>query len=159
VQVAGAAGIRINHTPSLPIGIWIVEPAREALRRGQVVSFCLADQHIVQLARDRGYLGRGSCPGGHEPLLKRVYGVPGDRVRLDAAGVTVNGIRLRGTSPLVSDGAGRRLASARFRTWVLAADEVWVGSRAAPSSFDSRYFGPVSLSNLMGIAKLVWPRS
>jgi type IV secretory pathway protease TraF len=71
--------------------------------------------------------------------------------------VTVNGIRLRGTKPVAFDGEGRALASVRYRTRVLGADEVWVGSRAAPRSFDSRYFGPVALSDIIGIAELLWP--
>jgi type IV secretory pathway protease TraF len=30
VRIADAAGIRINHTPSLPMGIWRIEPLHDS---------------------------------------------------------------------------------------------------------------------------------
>ena len=49
------------------------------------------------MARERGYLNVAYCSVNH--LLKRLAGVPGDRVTIDAAGVEVNGIHLANSSP------------------------------------------------------------
>jgi conjugative transfer signal peptidase TraF len=152
VQIADSAGIRINHTPSLALGWWRVAPLRGPLRRGQIVSFCLPDGAIIRQARARGYLGGGQCPGGIEPLLKRVEALAGDHVVVDAAGVVVNDIHLVGTRPLETDGQGRRIAGIGPGTWIIGADAFWAGSSAHPQSFDSRYFGPVPASHIIGVA-------
>lgn len=39
-----------------------------------------------------GYLQRGDCPGGAEPVLKPVAAAAGDTVDVTAAGVSVNGV-------------------------------------------------------------------
>jgi conjugative transfer signal peptidase TraF len=156
VQVADSAGIRINHTPSLAPGLWRITPLQEPLRRGQIVSFCPPDAAVIYEARARGYLGAGRCPGAVEPLLKRVEALASDLVVIDAAGVAVNGIRLVGTSPLEADGQGRRIAGIGLGSWVIGADAFWAGS-AHQQGFDSRYFGPVPISHVLGVARpLSW---
>jgi type IV secretory pathway protease TraF len=42
ILVAGAGGLRVNATASMPRGIWRVEAARTRIKRGEVVSVCLA---------------------------------------------------------------------------------------------------------------------
>src|SRR5690349_11619406 len=92
VRIADAAGIRINHTPSLPMGIWGIEPLHGQPQQGQIVSVCPPDTDILRKARDRGYVSWGRCPGGYEPMLKPVIAIPGDVVSITARGVTVNGV-------------------------------------------------------------------
>jgi conjugative transfer signal peptidase TraF len=72
VNVAHWMGWRINHTCSLPLGFWRLQALNGPILRGQIVSFCPPNASIFQEARHRGYLGRGSCPGDYEPLLKPV---------------------------------------------------------------------------------------
>ena len=156
VQVADSAGIRINHSPSLAPGLWRITPLQEPLRRGQIVSFCPPDINVIREARARGYLGPGHCPGGMEPMLKRVEALVGDHVVVDAAGVAVNGIRLVGARPLQTDGQGRRIAGIGLGGWLIGADAFWAGS-AHPQGFDSRYLGPVPISHILGVARpLSW---
>jgi conjugative transfer signal peptidase TraF len=152
VQIAESAGIRINHTPSLAPLIWRVSSLQGALQRGQIVSFCPPESGIIRHARARGYLGAGRCPSGTEPLLKRIEALSGDRVSLDDAGVAVNGIRVAGTRALRTDGRGQPIAQVGPGTWLIDADAFWAGSTAHPQSFDSRYFGPVPLSSIIGVA-------
>ena len=52
VQIAGAAGIRINHTPSMPMGVWKIDPLMGPLQRGPIVSYCPLPCHGA--ARRRG---------------------------------------------------------------------------------------------------------
>jgi conjugative transfer signal peptidase TraF len=152
VQIAESAGIRINHSPSLAPILWRVTPLQGALQRGQIVSFCSPDNVIIRQARARGYLGPGTCAGGTEPLLKRVEALGGDWVSLDHVGVAVNDVRVSGTRLLQVDGHGRLIASIGPGTWLINADAFWAGSSAHPHSFDSRYFGPVPLSHVIGVA-------
>jgi len=153
VQIADSAGIRINHTPSLAGRWWRIAPLQGPLQRGQVVSFCPPDGAIIREARARRYLGGGRCSGDTEPLLKRIEALAGDRVVLDPDGVTVNGIPLAGTGRLERDGRGRQIAGIAPGIWLIETDAFWAGSAAHPRSFDSRYFGPVPVSQIIGIAR------
>jgi type IV secretory pathway protease TraF len=47
---------------------------------------------VFEIAKERGYFNVAYNPVGR--LMKRLVGVAGDRVTIDAAGVEVNGIRL-----------------------------------------------------------------
>ena len=71
------AGLRVNLTPSLPQGVYIVRPGTPG--KGDLVTFCLEGK-FADLARERGYLVAGSCPSGLRPLLKRITGLPGDAI-------------------------------------------------------------------------------
>jgi conjugative transfer signal peptidase TraF len=155
VQIAFHDGIRINHTPSLPIGLWQLQPRRGALQLGQIVSFCTPKGAVLEQARGRGTIGTGSCDGGAEPLLKQVYAVAGDSVKVDVLGVSVNGRRIAGTRPLPKDAQGRPIAAFPFGVYRLRGGEFWAGSRRHPRSFDSRYFGPAQESDVLGIAHRV----
>jgi conjugative transfer signal peptidase TraF len=152
VQIAERAGIRINHTASLAPTVWRVTPTQGPLRRGQIVSFCPPDNAIIRQARARFYLGFGPCSGGIEPLLKRIEALGGDRVSLDDEGVAVNHVRVAGTRVLHTDRWGRPIAGIGAGIWLIDADAFWAGSTAHPDSFDSRYFGPVPLSRVIGVA-------
>ena len=76
------AGLRVNFTPSLPKGVYVLCPGTPG--RGDFVSFCLEGE-FADLARKRGYLLAGSCPSGLRPLLKRIAGLPGDAIPGDLA--------------------------------------------------------------------------
>ena len=43
VFCAHAVGLRINESPSLPVGVWRLSPLRDEVRRDDVVSFCPPD--------------------------------------------------------------------------------------------------------------------
>jgi conjugative transfer signal peptidase TraF len=152
VQIAERAGIRINHTPSLAPTVWRVTPLQGPLQRRQIVSFCPPNNAVTRQARARGYLGLGTCPGGTEPLLKRIEALGGDSVSLDDTGVAVNDVPVAGTRVLQVDGCGRAIVGIGAGTWLIEADAFWAGSTAHPHSFDSRYFGPVPLGHVIGVA-------
>jgi conjugative transfer signal peptidase TraF len=156
VCCAHAAGFRINESPSLPIGIWRVSPPGRDLRTGDVVSFCPPDTPTFREARGRGYLGKGLCEGGYEPLLKPVAAIAGDRVSGTAEGISTNGRLIANSKSLGRDGSGRALPSPVANNLVVAGGEVWVISSYNSLSFDSRYFGPVPISGIEGLARPVF---
>jgi conjugative transfer signal peptidase TraF len=132
------AGLRINLTPSLPQGVYALCPG--APSKGDFVSFCLEGE-FTELARERGYLGAGSCPSGLRPLLKILSGLPGDSIQADALVVRS------------ADSQGRPMPSV-LQSGVIPTGMALVLAEH-PGSFDSRYFGLVPLENLQRV-KAVW---
>ena len=90
----------------LPGGILPFQRQTRSARRLRIL-VSLPSSLVLDMARERGYLNVAYCSVNH--LLKRLAGVPGDRVTIDAAGVEVNGIHLANSSPLPCDAAGRPL--------------------------------------------------
>ncbi len=138
-QLCGFLGLRINTSPSLPLGLYI--PTADS--GANLVEFCPAEP-FATLAIIRGYRDRGACRDGAAPLLKPVVAKSGDLVELSARGISVNGALLPNTAPLLKDTKGRPLKAWAFGHYVVAPETVWVASSYHPRSFDSRYFGPVS---------------
>lgn len=153
---ADATGLRINTTASLPRGLWRVFAAPEAVRVGDVVTFCPPLNAAIDLAQDRGYVAGGACPGAIEPMMKPVVALAGDTVEMSAQGVSVNGTGIARSAPLLYDAAGRPLPQARPGTIAVSQGQVWVVSSHSERSFDSRYFGPISRDHLTAILRPVW---
>lgn len=125
-----AAGLRWQWSPSGPQWIYRLTPA-SILERGAWVAVCL-DGPAAALALHRAYVHRSDdCPSGIEPILKRVWAVEGQRVDLDAL-----------PEPLDRDALGRPLDPATRN--VVGPGEVWLRSiYDSPSTYDSKYYGPV----------------
>lgn len=153
---ANAAGLRVNSTPSMPLGLWRVVEDRSPLQRGEIVAVCPPDTAAVRVGVERGYIPSGRCPGGYEPLVKPVVAAEGDIVAVSGAGVTVDGQAVQDTAPLAQDSAGRALQPYPPGAYPVAPGEIWLLSGHDPRSFDSRYFGPVPAANVRGIARPVW---
>lgn len=157
VAVAGgiyAAGLRVNRTASLPLGIYWRTFA--PLDRGSYVIFCPpADNSAFALARERHYIDYGNCKGRFATLLKRVVGLPGDQIDVDADGVRVNGVLLRNSAPLAADRGGHALPIVRLHT-NLPPQKLLLMSDYTPWSFDGRYFGLIPESAIQARVKPVW---
>lgn len=152
-QVAGA---RINTSKSIPVGLYWT--TRTPMEKGAYVLFCPPPSGVFNEARERGYIGAGFCPGGYGYLMKQVAAMARDTVTVTSEGVRINGERWPQSMPRFADKAGRRLP--RFQTdgYVLGQAEVLLMSNGSPTSFDGRYFGPVSRAQLETAIKpiLTW---
>jgi conjugative transfer signal peptidase TraF len=144
-----ALGARINTTRSIPVGLYWTSGA--SVEKGAYVLFC-PPQHfhsdVFELAKDRGYIGAGFCPGGYGFMMKRVLAVGNDAVSIAGDGVRVNGALLPFSTPAKTDKGGRALPRCRSGSFVLSTDEVLLMSDVSATSFDGRYFGPVSRSQI-----------
>ena len=149
--------LRVKFTPSMPLGIYRLEPLPGGVERGMFVAVC-APADVADLGRDRGYLARGPCPGDTEPLLKVVAGVPGDDVTVSARGVAVNGCVLPNSAPLAFDRSDRPLKAWPSGHYHLGPKQLWLYT-GNPRSWDSRYWGPAVTTSIMGTAvpRLVVP--
>jgi len=146
------AGLRINTSYSLPLGIYVVTSDSSA----HLVEFCPVQPFSVE-STERGYRTHGTaCSDGGVPLLKPVVAVPGDRVLLSADGIRVNGRLLPETAPLYRDAAGRRLHPWPFGSYVVEKGAVWVASTYNHGSYDSRYMGPISVTQIRARLRPLW---
>lgn len=160
--IAGAfllvvAGARINTSDSIPRGLyWMVN---RPIVSGDYVIFCPPRQALFQQALVRGYINHGVCPGGFGYLMKQVRATQGDRVSILFSGVWVNGQYLRHSRPFLRDGAGRSLPQLTLTNHALNESELLLMTNQSPLSFDARYFGVLSQSQIKAVIVpiLTWP--
>ncbi len=138
-QLSGVFGLRINTSPSLPMGLYIITAYADA----NLVEFCPVEP-FATLSIVRGYRDSGVCPDGAAPLLKPVIARSGDVVEVSARGISVNGALLPNTASLATNTKGRHLEAWPTGRYVVDLGTIWVASSYHPRSFDSRYFGPLS---------------
>lgn len=142
-------GFRLNLTPSEPLGLWRIEEPDRKIATGDLVFVCPPQTPLIEEARRRLYLARGLCPGGLAPLIKMVAALPGQRVEIGDH-VVIDGRSLPSSSLRRVDGAGRTLEP--FVGGVVPAGTLFLHSQFK-GSYDSRYFGPVPASGLLGLAR------
>jgi len=134
-----------NPSESAPRGWYAVGLARY-LAVDAFVLVRLPDV-VARLADERRYLPRSV------PLLKRVAAVSGQRVCERDGVVEIDGNPVTRAKQL--DVAARRLDA-----WTgcrpLVEGELFLLSATADSSFDSRYFGPIDHTRVIGRAIPVW---
>ncbi|WP_244557995.1 conjugative transfer signal peptidase TraF [Rhizobium hainanense] len=144
-------GYRVNLTPSEPLGLWRIVALHRPAVVGDVVFICPPQTAVMQKARHRGYLHAGLCPGRYAPLIKTVAAIEGARLLIGGT-VMIDGRVLEHSDVRRTDGAGRLLSA--FSGFSVPAGEVFVHS-PFPASFDSRYFGPIPASGILGRAEEV----
>lgn len=106
--------------------------------------------------------------------IKRIIGLPGDRIRLSGRQLSVNGVALSaagdgpaGNAPaVVTERTGNLQWQVRWegpgpaakdpREWTVPAGQVFVLGDNREASTDSRDFGTVPLSDVVGRARQVW---
>lgn len=134
-----------NATASAPVGFYTVEPANR-IEVPDLVAV-IPPEPLAAFMVGRGYVGRDV------PLLKRVVGHPGQRVCRLRSTITVDGIEMG--AALERDRLGRELP-----VWqgcrVIAPGQLFLMNWAVRDSFDSRYFGPVPESAVIGRAVPLW---
>lgn len=142
-----------NPSDSVAVGWYRVEPLHGhpgSLPRPLSVGIIVLTRlpaNASALAAQRGYLP------ARVPLLKRVGAVAPQHVCVFDALVWIDGVPVAAVRP--ADRLGRALPS-----WPqcrqLRPGELFLLSATNPVSFDSRYFGPVSASAVIGVAHPVW---
>lgn len=147
--LARGANLRLNFSPSLPEGIY--RAIKSPVERGSVVVVCLP-RRVALAARARGYLAGGDCAGSVEALGKIVAAIAPDTVEVTDAGVRVNQRLVPNSRPLLRDRRGRRLIPWRGVA-ALAPGQIFLLATLRPTSFDSRYFGPICVSEVRSVIR------
>lgn len=133
-----------NASPSAPVGFWHIHPGARVSTGDMVLLKTPAS--IRSLAAARHYLP------ATVPLLKRVAAMQGDAVCAIGSRIVIDGhpVAVR----LAADRHGRPMS------WWKGCERLGHGRffllNATPDSFDSRYFGPVDRSAIIGTATPLW---
>lgn len=136
----------LNETPSMEKGVYVRLGEVDGLKQGDIIAMPMNRAARNYLVKKLGYLE-------DTMLIKRVAGLSGDLVCRQGSLVTIN---KRSLVAARADQQGTPLP-AWYGCRTLTTNEVFIlGDH--PSSFDSRYFGPVSLGELAGIyrAAVTW---
>lgn len=148
------AGLIINLTPSLPIGIY----RRTQLHRlydGETVEACppaAKGNRAIRQAVKRGWLLRtphSRCADGLVPFLKDVAATPGQIVTESQNGLSVDGRKLPHTAVKQKSTHGRPIDHYKFGRYKVTAGRVWLYDNHSPWAYDSRYWGPVTVSRVL----------
>jgi conjugative transfer signal peptidase TraF len=128
-----------NQTASEPVGLYV--RSSRAPRPGVIIAFRAPTAAFPYADRRMGYLRS-------VPILKAIAAGEDDRVCTNGGVLVINGLR-RGLV-LDRDSYGDHLP-----TWrgcrELARGEVFVFSDRVPNSFDSRYYGPIRRTSIVGV--------
>ena len=134
-----------NASASAPIGLYSIEPDD----RLEVTDLVAVDapEPLARFLTKRGYLPPGV------PLMKRIAGLPGQRVCRSGLAITVDRIAMG--NALERDRRGRDLP-----VWQgcrrIAVGEVFLMNWEIQDSLDGRYFGPLPMSSIIGRAVPLW---
>lgn len=134
-----------NPSDSVPRG-WYRIGLADSLHVGSIVLASLPADAATLAAR-RGYLPE------HIPLLKRIGAISPQQVCIEKHIVRIDGVAE--AVALTVDGRGRPLSSWQHCRQ-LRDGELFLLSVTNPASFDSRYFGPVAVSAVIGSAQPLW---
>lgn len=130
-----------NASASVPIGFYTVAPA-ERIDLFDLVAV-MPPEPFASFMAERGYVARDV------PLLKRVLGLPGQRLCRAGRTIIVDGIPLGEARD--RDSLGRDLP-----VWqgcrIIAEGEVFLMNLDVGDSLDGRYFGPFPVSAVIGRA-------
>lgn len=146
-------GLRINETESLPLGIYQLDKQQE-IKVGDYVQFCLPIKE-AQEAFLKGYIGKGSCYGKYESLAKEVIALPNDNVSINKDYIEVNKIKHTEYKQKEFDIKGRPATRVYINNQKIKG-YVLVGSYNKVDSWDSRYFGVISKSNITGVLEPIY---
>jgi len=137
-----------NPSDSVPRG-WYRISRMESLASLHVGSIVLArlPAGVAAFAAQRGYLPSGV------PILKRIGALAPQSVCVREQVVRIDGVVV--ANARTHDGAHRPL-QAWSQCRPLAVGELFLLGDTNPASFDSRYFGPISASAVLGVARPLW---
>jgi conjugative transfer signal peptidase TraF len=134
-----------NASKSAPIGLYHVQPVGTLFVTTLVV--VIPPEPLATFLSQGGYLPHGV------PLLKRIVALAGQSVCRDELSISVDGIEIGAARE--RDRRGRMLP-----VWqgcrTVANGEVFLMNWDEPASLDSRYFGPIPKSAIIGRAEPLW---
>ena len=144
-------GFSYQQTKSMPIGLYFYMP-KTKISRGDDILFKL-DVHSERFMVERGYILKPTN------LLKRVVAISGDMVCYEKGGINI--VNPQNNFHFIiqkyqEDTQGRKLPSIIDGCRLLKKGEYFVIGISSKYSFDSRYFGIIKNSQIIGKAFLLW---
>jgi conjugative transfer signal peptidase TraF len=141
-------GIVFNPSDSVPRGWYRVGHIDDVgSLHADAIVLARLPAGAAALASQRGYLPAGV------PILKRIGAVAPQVVCVHERTVRIDGTAT--ATVRTHDGAHRPLLSWE-QCRALGEGELFLLSDTNPASFDSRYFGPIAASAVIGVARPLW---
>ena len=154
LALAHQGGLRLNTTRSIPLGLYMM--SNDPIVKDAYVLWCPPERPEFDMAKERGYIGAGFCPGGYGNMMKKIVATHQDVVSVTSEGVMVNGMLIPASQPSEADSMGRPLPRFRVSDHMLASSELLLMSDTNSRSFDARYFGPVNRVHIQSRIHPVW---
>ncbi len=154
IVVAGLVlGIRPNFTASIAPGFYRTTRDVNTL----LIAFCPsgdAERESIM----RGYRPRGmQCPDHYAAILKPIAARAGDIVTVTKQGIGLNGgPLLPNTQQFEKDSQKHSMHPWPQGTYHVAPGTIWVVSTYCKYSYDSRYYGPIKLTDVIAHVKPLW---
>lgn len=137
-----------NPSASVARGWYRVDVVRDAaLLHADSIVLARLPARVAAFAAQRGYLPEGV------PILKRIGAVAPQAVCVVDRLVWIDGV---GVAVVLAHDGARRPLHPWAQCRALMAGELFFLSDTHPASFDSRYFGPVDATAVLGIARPLW---
>jgi signal peptidase I len=96
--------------------------------------------------------------GSGKPYIKRIVGTGGDKIQIKGGNVYVNGVQLVEPYLYAEDGTAQPTTPHGDSTWTIPDGDLFVMGDHRQQSQDSRDFGPIAVSSVLGRAWLrYWP--
>lgn len=151
------------------IQTFVAQPYK--VQQGSMETTLMPDQYVLvdKLSPRWDAYGRGdiivfdppaSMSQGNVPFIKRVIGVGGDTVRIEDGHVFLNDVKLEEPYIFEQDGVPQTTepAPGGRSEWVVPEGDLFVMGDHRQDSADSRNFGPIEVSHVIGRAWLrYWP--
>jgi signal peptidase I len=154
----------------LGIQTFVAQPYK--VQQGSMETTLMPDQYVLvdKLSPHWAEYARGDIivfeppetwsSGGGVPFIKRIIGIPGDRVDLRGGLVYVNGVKLDEPYIFIEDGRPQTTdpSPGGADEWLVPPGELLVMGDHRQDSADSRSFGPIEIRHVIGRAWLrYWP--
>jgi len=151
-----ANGYILNNTSSYPIGIYKITQ-QKVYTKGDFISFCAPQNNTIKKLVEYGFAAsNATCKNGTPVLLKKIVALEDDKVTIINNHVYINTI-LQSKSKIFFVGRGGNYLE-RQDSQIIRKGNFWAMSDYNERSYDSRYYGQVSLDNIKGTAMpvLTW---
>ncbi|MFN8770816.1 MAG: signal peptidase I [Neisseriaceae bacterium] len=127
-----------NSTPSERIGYYLTIPTNN-IEYGNIYTITISD-HYMKIIKSLGFHA--------DSLLKRIVGIPGDKIMITESGVLLNNRLLpKSKAKKIVRGVFLEPVAIGFK-YRLQKDEYWVMGEVS-NSYDSRYFGVVRRNQIL----------
>lgn len=149
--------IIFNTTSSFPLGLYKISSKKNYIK-GELVSFCAIENKTFTRMIKEGYTQpHPNCSNRTPQLLKKIIALEDDNITIGKA-ISLNNQPIKNSTIFKKDHNGNLLSIQSSQK--IKKGYFWAMSDYNEKSYDSRYFGQVPLSNIIGIATpiLTWKK-
>ena len=146
--LARHAGLYINMTASLPMGIYkvtLIDAQNAEIKVNDLVMIPPSEYEET---------GIDSALNENRAMIKKAAALAGDVIDSDGQSIYINGSRLEYSNIYEKDKFNQTLPAQQY-PYRVPQNSVYITSEH-PYGYDSRYFGPIDLKHIKGRARIVF---